>query len=146
MSTASYGLDPQALTCWKDIAHYLGKGVRTVQRWERELGLPVRRPQGALGSSLKSPVIADPRDLEAWLKSRWTLRELKETETGETLPADTSEERESLELGIEQARELRLKMRAMQLQQLQLIVDLTESVRSLNETCRQIKAMRDISS
>ena len=25
---------------WKDIANYLGKGVRTIQRYERELGLP----------------------------------------------------------------------------------------------------------
>lgn len=32
------------LSCWKDIASHLGKGVRTVQRWERDLGLPVRRP------------------------------------------------------------------------------------------------------
>jgi len=28
---------------WKEIANYLGKGVRTVQRYERVLGLPVRR-------------------------------------------------------------------------------------------------------
>ena len=35
------------LSSWKDIAKYMGKGVRTVQRWERHLGLPVRRPNGA---------------------------------------------------------------------------------------------------
>jgi hypothetical protein len=23
------------MTCWKEIARYLGKGVRTVQRWEQ---------------------------------------------------------------------------------------------------------------
>lgn len=34
------------LTSWKEIAAYLGKGVRTVQRWEVELELPVRRPNG----------------------------------------------------------------------------------------------------
>ena len=34
------------LSSWKDIARYMGKGVRTVQRWERHLGLPVRRPNG----------------------------------------------------------------------------------------------------
>ena len=59
------------LTCWKDIARYMGKGVRTVQRWERELGLPVRRPNGA---EHKSAVAADPRDLDEWLESRWSLR------------------------------------------------------------------------
>ena len=33
------------LNTWKEIATYMGRGVRTVQRWERELGLPVRRPR-----------------------------------------------------------------------------------------------------
>jgi len=63
--------DPVVLTCWKDIARYLGKGVRTVQRWEREFGLPVRRPTGV---THKSAVVAHARDLDAWLESRWSQR------------------------------------------------------------------------
>lgn len=47
------------LTSWRDIARYLGKGVRTVQRWEIESGLPVRR---ADGTHLKAPVFAIPED------------------------------------------------------------------------------------
>jgi hypothetical protein len=31
------------LTNWKEIAQYLDKGIRTVQRWEQQMGLPVRR-------------------------------------------------------------------------------------------------------
>ena len=31
------------LDSWKVIAAYLGRGVRTVQRWERDEGLPVHR-------------------------------------------------------------------------------------------------------
>ena len=31
------------LDSWKEIAAYLGRGLRTVQRWEREEGLPVHR-------------------------------------------------------------------------------------------------------
>lgn len=31
------------LDSWKEIATYLGRGVRTVRRWEREEGLPVHR-------------------------------------------------------------------------------------------------------
>ena len=31
------------LDSWKEIAAYLGRGIRTVQRWEREEGLPVHR-------------------------------------------------------------------------------------------------------
>ena len=63
--------DSTVLTCWKDIANYLGKGVRTVQRWEQEFGLPVRRPKGI---AHKSAVIAYARDLDAWLESRWSQR------------------------------------------------------------------------
>jgi hypothetical protein len=54
-----------ALTSWKDIAAYLGKGIRTVQRWEDELGLPVRRPK----QGLKSAVFAVPEEIDAWVKS-----------------------------------------------------------------------------
>ena len=33
------------LNGWKQIANYLGRGVRTIQRWE-SLGLPVRQRHG----------------------------------------------------------------------------------------------------
>jgi hypothetical protein len=36
----------QILNGWKEIANYLGKAVRTVQRYEVELRLPVHRPAG----------------------------------------------------------------------------------------------------
>jgi hypothetical protein len=29
------------LNGWKEIAGFFGRGVRTVQRWEQQLGLPV---------------------------------------------------------------------------------------------------------
>jgi hypothetical protein len=63
--------DPVMLTCWKDIARYMGKGVRTVQRWEQEFGLPVRRPNG---TQHKTAVIANTRDLDEWVASNWSLR------------------------------------------------------------------------
>ncbi|HET8667754.1 MAG TPA: hypothetical protein VFM10_07215, partial [Terriglobales bacterium] len=52
------------LTSWKEIASYLGKGVRTVQRWERELGLPVRRPK----PKEKQIVLAFPGELDRWVR------------------------------------------------------------------------------
>jgi hypothetical protein len=58
------------LTSWKDIARYMGKGVRTVQRWEQDFGLPVRRPLG----STKKAVLARPRDLDAWVALRCSSR------------------------------------------------------------------------
>jgi hypothetical protein len=53
----------QFLSGWKEIANYLGKGVRTVQRYERELGLPVRRPAGKSTGS----VVATRVELDAWV-------------------------------------------------------------------------------
>ncbi|MGB9103542.1 MAG: hypothetical protein WCC59_02180 [Terriglobales bacterium] len=52
------------LNSWKEIANYLGRGVRTVQRWERDLGLPVHRPKG----KDRSAVLAFPEELLAWLQ------------------------------------------------------------------------------
>src|SRR5437762_6833827 len=51
------------LDSWKEIAAYLRKGVRTVQRWERTDGLPVRR----LG---QGSVFAYKTELDAWWKSQ----------------------------------------------------------------------------
>lgn len=59
------------LTSWKEIATYLGKGVRTVQRWEARFALPVQRP---LNAAHKGVVLARPEDLDAWLRSAWGQR------------------------------------------------------------------------
>jgi hypothetical protein len=55
----------QVLTSWKEIASYLGKGVRTVQRWEAEMDLPVRRP-----AADRHIVLAFPEELDAWARRR----------------------------------------------------------------------------
>src|SRR4051812_41766571 len=54
------------LNSWKEIASYLGRGVRTVQRWEAQLGLPVHRPAGKDHSA----VVAFSSELDQWLDSR----------------------------------------------------------------------------
>jgi hypothetical protein len=54
------------LNGWKDIARSLGKGVRTVQRWERGFGLPVRRLSGGRHHA----IVAIPEELDAWLQSQ----------------------------------------------------------------------------
>src|SRR5690349_5210140 len=68
-STAA-GSNPHVsvLSSWKEIASYLGKGVRTVQRWEIELGLPVHRP--VPGS--RRIVITTKEELAAWLVQQQT--------------------------------------------------------------------------
>jgi hypothetical protein len=55
-----------ALTSWKEIGQYLGKGVRTVQRWERDAALPVRRP----ANSSTHAILAFPEELDTWTRTR----------------------------------------------------------------------------
>ena len=55
-----------ALNSWKEIASYIGRGVRTVQRWELFFGLPVHRPAGRN----RSAVYALPSEIDGWLQSR----------------------------------------------------------------------------
>src|SRR5437763_12934783 len=59
-------VERRILNSWKEIAAYLGRGVRTVQRWEAQLGLPVHRPAGKDHSA----VVAFSSELEQWLDSR----------------------------------------------------------------------------
>ena len=52
------------LNSWKEIAAYLNRGVRTVQRWESELRLPVHRPKG----NNRSAIIALREEIDDWLR------------------------------------------------------------------------------
>jgi hypothetical protein len=61
----------EILNSWKEIAVYLGRGVRTVQRWEKELHLPVRRPR----NRSRSAVIALRTELNEWLVRQAAQRE-----------------------------------------------------------------------
>ena len=56
-------MTPTVFSSWKEIAQYFGKSVRTVQRWERTLELPIIRPDHAAGNI----VLAKVADLEAWM-------------------------------------------------------------------------------
>lgn len=58
----------QVLTSWKEIAAYMGKGVRTVQRWEAEMKLPVRRP-----AADRHIVLAFPAELDTWARRNLEL-------------------------------------------------------------------------
>ena len=67
------------LDSWKEIADYLRRGLTTVQRWEREEGLPVHRHVHTSGGS----VFAYPDDLDNW----WLGRELSGGACGAELVA-----------------------------------------------------------
>jgi CheY-like chemotaxis protein len=53
------------LNSWKEIARYVGRSERTVQRWEKQCGFPVRRPAG----KTRSAVIALPSEIQGWSRS-----------------------------------------------------------------------------
>lgn len=52
------------LSGWKEIATYLGRGVRTVQRWETMHRLPVHRP----AETDKAAVVAFAGELDNWIR------------------------------------------------------------------------------
>lgn len=57
---------PRELGSWKEIALYLGREVRTVQRWEKTDGLPVRR----LEHARRGLVFANREHFDRWLELR----------------------------------------------------------------------------
>ncbi|HKV64409.1 MAG TPA: tetratricopeptide repeat protein [Candidatus Acidoferrum sp.] len=59
-------LPGKKLDSWGEIASYLGREVRTVQRWERTESLPVHRHE----HKKKSTVYAFANELDAWIKNR----------------------------------------------------------------------------
>jgi TolB-like protein/Flp pilus assembly protein TadD len=62
------------LDSWKEIATYLKKEVRTVQRWEKSAGLPVRRlTHGKLGT-----VFAYKSELDAWWQESQSRVEIED--------------------------------------------------------------------
>jgi len=66
------GPDTDRLDSWKEIAVYLGREVRTAQRWEKREGLPIHRHIHEKASS----VCAFKHEIDAWLHSRnWAASE-----------------------------------------------------------------------
>jgi len=115
---------PKFLTGWKAIAAYLGNGVRTVQRYEREMGLPVRRPAG----KSRAAVIATKAELDAWVEAS-PIRQTFHL-TGPTV--DTSTFRRNIADGI-------AEMRRLSGQMLELRNELRGSVAVLRKTIENVR-------
>ncbi|MBV8051204.1 MAG: helix-turn-helix domain-containing protein [Acidobacteriaceae bacterium] len=56
----------EVLESWKEIAVLLKRGVRTVQRWEKEEGLPVHRHRHLRGGT----IYALASEIQEWLRAR----------------------------------------------------------------------------
>jgi CheY-like chemotaxis protein len=60
----------ETLNSWTEIAAYLNRGVRTVQRWRQKLHLPVYK----VGNNPNNPVLAYKTQLDTWMR-RYTERD-----------------------------------------------------------------------
>lgn len=67
------------LNSWKEVSVYIGRGIRTVQRWEKDFGLPVRRP----GGHLRGSVIGLKSEIDHWLGSR-SARDARAASSGDS--------------------------------------------------------------
>ncbi len=108
------------LNSWKEIANYLGRGVRTVQRWEG-MGLPVRR----LGKGLRAPVIAYRADIDRWLQQAHQHRFEQEAQVNQILF------RGDLRQTISESRALRAQMRTLRANQQAALENLQHSIITL---------------
>jgi hypothetical protein len=76
------------LNSWKEIASYLGRGVRTIQRYEEKLGLPIHRPAGRE----RSAVVAFADELERWLRNTPSRNDTPSNPTNGNSPVTDVEE------------------------------------------------------
>lgn len=114
------GTSPELLSGWKDIATYLKKGVRTVQRYERDFGLPVRRPAGIARGS----VLATKAELDAWVSAR-PIRSKFRLARG--LPKTSGATFSEIQTSLKNMRRLRIEM-------LELSAELQMSIQTLNRS------------
>jgi len=91
---------------WKEIANYLGKGVRTVQRYESQMRLPVHRPAARACSA----VIATKVELDAWVAASPVREVLGSTRRG----VDQTSLFNQFSLNLERMNHLRSDIQAVQ--------------------------------
>jgi hypothetical protein len=114
--------DDTVFTCWKEIAAHLGKGVRTVQRWERQFGLPVQRPN----AHCKGIVRASREELDKWMQTEWSRRAM------DTRKPDLAKLREGpIVKSITNLRNLRESNR-------ELLKEFKDCLRVLNRNCEEL--------
>ena len=121
MSASVARQQTELLTSWKEIAAYLGKGVRTVQRWELQFGLPVRRPN----EKVKGIVHATREELDHWLQMQWSQRPKESAHTAPPRSVDVH----AIHMNLKQLAELRHANR-------RLMEDLRASLTGIFAECR----------
>ena len=129
MATATQLSKGTVLNSWKEIAQYLGRGVRTVQRYENDLDLPVRRPRG----KSRSAVIAIPDELDAWIRTAPRTAPHKEASSVSVHSVDV--DLPKISQVIQQGKELRTRttqLRADHARVLEVLVKTVEAISQAN--------------
>jgi hypothetical protein len=93
---------------WKEIAAFLGRGVRTVQRWETTLGLPIRRPNG-YGSNV---VVASESELRQWLRQAGPRSPTHQTATDAAIIQKIAEKLDAVEQENQRLQQMLSRMEA----------------------------------
>ena len=115
----------RVLSGWKEIATYLGKGVRTVQRYEGEFRLPVRRPAGKARGS----VVATKFELDAWVTASPVREEFQPPLLADPLCTVSMA---AVKRGILEMQELRAEMEVLR-------IDIRKSIALLRERLGMLK-------
>lgn len=110
---------------WKEIANYLGKGVRTIQRYESQMGLPVRRPAGRS----RAAVLATKAELDAWVSAS-PIREMYSIKYIRNDAGNRNPDK-GINAGLKQMHALRSEM-------LELRHELTSSLHSLSKNLEDV--------
>ena len=112
------------LSSWKEIATYLNRGVRTVQRWEK-IGLPVRR----VHNGPRAPVVALADDLDRWIRATRM--------NGTQNPRDAKRLiiHEALLDSVQQSRTLRSKGASLRQSEHEALTRLLDNLASLQKSC-----------
>ena len=61
------------LQSWKQIAEYVGRTERTLQRWEQDFDFPVHRPSG----KSRSAVMALAQEIQEWTRGKPSLVQIQ---------------------------------------------------------------------
>lgn len=115
---------PGLLNSWKEIAAYLGRGVRTVQRWEK-VGLPVCR----VGFGARAPVLAYAREIDFWIQAT-KVQGLTIPQPDRNLPAVGS-----LRESIQQSRLLHNQMAILRAGERKSLQQLIATVLAMQKSC-----------
>ena len=122
------------LVSWKEIAEYMHCGVRTAQRYEREFGLPVRRPTARSRGS----VMATRAEIDAWLAAapiRETFR-LSRVEQSSRIHDNASQLKQGM-IAMRHLKEQMLALRHETRSALNLLIDRISTLRLLVPSARQ---------